>query len=515
MRKFEQKQLLDIMKTFEDAHSEIAGMLAKKDLHSAAALMADCQQSALKVGEIIERLEGMETKTVALLEEYCDLLYNSTVEMNENASSTKISKTLQKQLNKISNSINLELKPNRLEILFLPYKAAMWDSMESVWLAAKKDPSCDTYVMPIPYFDMLPNRKTGKMHYEATEFPDYVPITDWQKYDIEKRHPDIIVIHNPYDDGNLVTSVHPDYYSSKLREYTDLLVYIPYFVSFDNNICFGSGLLYSDRVIVQSESVRETYLKEYRKFEDKNCCKGAFGKAENKFEALGSPKFDKVINTKTEDLDIPDTWLKLINNQDGTRKKVVLFNTTIASLLYGNEKILKKLRNVFDSFENMDNVVLLWRPHPLNSATYEAMRPELIDEYRRIVAQYRQSGWGIYDDSADLNRAIAVSDAYYGDWSSLVALYICTGKPIMIQAVDNSPVPEAVNKVIGNFCAIENKHMSLKEYIDTNRGSTEFYTFAERKNELCSELAVNLDGTAGQKIYEYLKRTTNFGGETK
>ena len=35
-----------------------------------------------------------------------------------------------------------------------------------------------------------------------------------------------------------------------------------------------------------------------------------------------------------------------------------------------------------------------------------------------------------------MNRAIAVSDAYYGDQSSLVALYRKTGKPIMIQNAD-------------------------------------------------------------------------------
>ena len=39
----------------------------------------------------------------------------------------------------------------------------------------------------------------------------------------------------------------------------------------------------------------------------------------------------------------------------------------------------------------------------------------------------------IYDDSSDLNRAITLSDAYYGDLSSVVHLYLKTGKPIMIQ----------------------------------------------------------------------------------
>ena len=85
----------------------------------------------------------------------------------------------------------------------------MWDSLESVWLAAKEDPDCDAYVVPIPYFDRMSDGSFGKMHYEGNLFPDYVDITDWRQYDIEKRYPDIIYFHNPYDGCNFVTSVHP------------------------------------------------------------------------------------------------------------------------------------------------------------------------------------------------------------------------------------------------------------------------------------------------------------------
>ncbi|HBI62772.1 MAG TPA: hypothetical protein DDY31_16460, partial [Lachnospiraceae bacterium] len=76
---------------------------------------------------------------------------------------------------------------------------------------------------------------------------------------------------------------------------------------------------------------------------------------------------------------------------------------------------------------------LLWRPHPLFASTIEAMRPELREEYREIVERYREDGWGIYDDSSDMDRAVEISDAYYGDGSSVVQLYQKTGKAIMLQ----------------------------------------------------------------------------------
>ena len=51
------------------------------------------------------------------------------------------------------------------------------------------------------------------------------------------------------------------------------------------------------------------------------------------------------------------------------------------------------------------------------------------------MEQYQAEGWGIYDDSAELDRAILLSDGYYGDRSSVVSLYQKTEKPLMLQNV--------------------------------------------------------------------------------
>jgi hypothetical protein len=349
----------------------------------------------------------------------------------------------------------------------------MWDSLESIWLAAKDDPYCDAYVVPIPYYDRMQNGTMGQMHYEGDQYPAYVPITDWQTYDMEERHPDIIFIHNPYDGGNHVTIIHPGYYSKRLKEFTDLLVYVPYFVCMDDvpeHFCACSGTMYAGKVIVQSEMIRQTYIRVFKKFEKENHCAGKFGKAEVKFVALGSPKFDKVINSKPEDFTLPDAWQRLIDGPDSTQKKTVLYNTSIEAILRGEEKYLRKVRHVLDIFRDRDDIVLWWRPHPLSEAAYQSMRPQFLAEYQQIVAEFKR--WSIcdkdsdkgdilegkrpnfiYDDSSDLHRAIAWSDAYYGDGSSVVALYEITGKPIMIQNVNVSKKSDEVEKL--SFFAIE------------------------------------------------------------
>lgn len=127
--------------------------------------------------------------------------------------------------------------------------------------------------------------------------------------------------------------------------------------------------------------------------------------------------------------------MRVIRKADGSWKKVIFYNTTVTALLQYNEQYLVKMRDVFRIFyENRGEVALLWRPHPLIESTIKSMKPQLWAEYEKLVQTYRKEGWGIYDDTADMDRAVVLSDAYYGDQSSVVQVYQETGKPVMIQA---------------------------------------------------------------------------------
>ena len=129
--------------------------------------------------------------------------------------------------------------------------------------------------------------------------------------------------------------------------------------------------------------------------------------------------------------------MRVIRKADGSWKKIIFYNTTVTALLQYNEQYLVKMRDVFRIFyENRDEVALLWRPHPLMEATIESMRQELREEYQEIVGAYKRDSWGIYDDSSEMDRAVVLSDGYYGDWSSVMWLYQETGKAVMIQDVE-------------------------------------------------------------------------------
>ena len=85
---------------------------------------------------------------------------------------------------------------------------------------------------------------------------------------------------------------------------------------------------------------------------------------------------DKVLGTSEDDFKIPPEWLPVLEKEDGSRKKVILYNTSVTALLQHDEKMLVKMRSVFETFrESVEDVALLWRPHPLIKATIESMRP--------------------------------------------------------------------------------------------------------------------------------------------
>ena len=331
------------------------------------------------------------------------------------------------------------------EMVFLPYKASMWDSLESVWRAAYEDKdNCLAYVIPIPYCDRNPDGTAKEWHCERDLFPKDVPTLDWQEVDLKAMHPDVIFFHYPYDDCNRVTSVEEIFYSRNIKPCTDKLVYIPYFVlgepKFDYDdpkkaeeveeaeekiahFILEPGVFNADRTIVQSEAMKKVYVNVLTRHT--NADREYW---EEHILGLGSPKFDKVAESRKEDFQLPEEWERIIKG-----RKTILYNTGLTAMLEHTDKYLEKLKSVLETFKAQQDVVLWWRPHPLLISTFESMHPELLDEYLEIVREYRQDGWGLYDDTAELERAVAWTDGYYGDWSSVIQLYQKTGKPIFIQ----------------------------------------------------------------------------------
>lgn len=445
MARLKKEELLKIVQGF----AEILAHIEKKQSAGQDELM-QCQGRVIEFGNYIELryYEEERRDLIPMLEEYCEDLYELSQTGMQDGGPDLVER-MHQLLAAIKEYIKNRLPEYTKETVFLPYKASMWDSLESIYLAAREDQDCMAYVIPIPYFDKNADGSLGKMYYDGGCFPEDIPITSWEAYSIEENRPDRIFIHNPYDGSNFVTTVHPGFYARELRKYTGELVYVPYFVlqeiEPDDQIGIEGikkfielpAVLYADKVIVQSEKMKQIYVNEFIRWAKEKGLSGHYtdrAYQESRILGLGSPKYDKVSRMKKEDMQIPAAWERIIKKPDGSRKKVIFYNTSINAFLGYDEQMLKKIKNVFQTFyDNREEVALLWRPHPLMESTIRSMRPALWEEYSRMTEEYRSAGWGIYDDSEDMNRAILVSDAYYGDGSSVVQLYQKTGKPILLQ----------------------------------------------------------------------------------
>lgn len=433
MRKFVHKQILELVDTVWEG---IGYALSNSKEQSAIIVLQDCYvaieqiENSLKQELSKERYlyyEEISNNIKNIIEDAVDSIIN-------NKSISIIFKNIENKFNLIKKELISESEV-KLEVVFMPYKSSMWDSLESIWRAAKEDKNCECYVIPIPYYDRNPDNSLGVFHYEGKEFPSYVPITHYSGYDLNLRKPDVIYIHNPYDGCNYVTSVHPNYYSYNLKENTDMLVYVPYFVV-GGKVPEGHMQLpvfnYMDKMVVQSDKFKQVY---------KNVI------PENKLVALGSPKIDRTVYFEKHKSEIPREWVDIIGN-----KKVVMYNTSISGILQHGIKAIEKMKYVFSIFKKQNDVILLWRPHPLIEATLKSMRFELFEEYIALKKQYTNEAVGIYDDTSDVTASISISDGYIGEASSsVVYLFGAVGKPIFLMDMEINKVPTEDEKASVSF----------------------------------------------------------------
>lgn len=445
---------MQLVALMEEAHPMLRQIIVNGQYTEAVQLLAGCQESAVQIGNLLEERLGEGIEPVKILEQYCELLYqigeliSQAVEQGVGIDVDDLAGVLAEITEGFKECVERCVPKKR--VLFLTYKASNWKAFDSVWRREKEQNGTQVTVLPIPYYlrDALGAMKEA--YYEGAEYPEYLDIEDYQTYDIEKRHPDIIFIQSPYDSYNYTVSVAPQYYSSVIKNYTDQLIYIPWFkadVPSEENqkakkvmdyYCRMPGVAHADLTIVQSEAMRQAYidyLTEFAGEETRTIW-------EQKIRGDGSPlddaeRYEQERQREQYLQNMPSNWKKMVTRPDGSRKKIVLYGTNVATLMQHGADMIEKIRRCLKVFEeSKEDVVLLWRPHPLFVQAIEKACPECADEYASIVRNYQEYAWGIYDNTQDSDCAVYVCDAYYGDSDSLAHKCEVLKKPVMIENVD-------------------------------------------------------------------------------
>ena len=310
----------EISRQFAEAfvleEEELEKAFSEGQFEAVLSALPSLQERAVMLGNAIEERKGEGTESVHILESFCEALFQLHTSLTAaQASTVEHSKEqlegLRPLLRKLCAALEREIKK---QVVFLPHSAKHFASLRPLIDALREREDTEVKLMPIPYFDRLGDGSLSEMHYEGENFPKEYPITDYRSYNFAAELPDCIVMNSPYDAYNPVWSVDPFFYSEKLKQYTNKLLYIPWFITDEINpenpedgkafynmryYVTVPGIIHADCTIVQSEGMKKAYLAKLSRFIEE---KEVLERLEKKIIGAGSCLFQEKEGQGTEEL---------------------------------------------------------------------------------------------------------------------------------------------------------------------------------------------------------------------
>ena len=423
------EELLLIMK---QAVVMFSALLESGDVESIYSMLEKCQELAVNAGTAIEKSFGLNTDTVKKLEYFCEIVFS----VFEALSSEEIEEFVNKinLLPEITEDILLEYQTEKKkkEILFLPVRAKDFPAMETYLKECMERENTRVLVMPIPFFDRGPDGNIEEEFYEKDLFPANLPLMDYHNYDFSERHPDEIVIQNPWDQYGSGLTVNPDYYSGKIWMFTDKLTYIPYFrvdeitdldeKAIANMKCYviSPGVIYSDLVLVQSDNIKKRY---------RDCL--------NNFpsEIKDNIGIDKISAYPDASSSLEKTGD--VQHEDVLNKKKIVFEFSLSELYIYENKAIEKLQQIMDTFQSFrDSVEVIWVMEDNFEQELRRIKPELTDEFLEIRRAFYQKEMGRIVNAVSIKNELKYMNAFYGSGGYIMNLCIREKLPVMRLSVE-------------------------------------------------------------------------------
>ncbi|MCP0886873.1 hypothetical protein LB941_05905 [Ligilactobacillus sp. WILCCON 0076] len=495
----QKKELTKLLKTINEMVI-LLGMKNNANIQMQNLLLQSLTVAINKIDNILQK----EKKTYEIFNKDIQSLRN--LFNIENGTENLFNKNQLARIQSIVRFIEINVNknlPDKLNIVFMPYKVTMWDSLASIYEEAKNDPNCVVKVVPIPYYEL-----TGKEEiytYEGDLFPKDIKITSYNEYNLEEESPDIIYIHNAYDAYNEVTRVKKEYFTSNLKKYTDMLVFVPYHITgFGKLINDAQYVTYAiptikniDKLVVAGQFVKDAAVK--------------YGIPEEKVLVLGSPKMDAVYQATKDGKKIPEKWKKQLEN-----KFVFALDTNCTYLINNKYSGFAFIQQVFDAARMNPNCAVIWRPHPLSRLTIEHFSPDMLDEYDALVEAIKNNSPEypniVYDDGPEYFSFLSASDAYISELNSIMALYTITEQPMILNSVSLGEAILLPDKAFYHFYdASYPWYQIVKDLINGNDKKRKL------RKKLASQIYSYTDGTSGKMIHQEIKNEVilNMVGKSK
>ncbi|MBQ8912690.1 MAG: CDP-glycerol glycerophosphotransferase family protein, partial [Lachnospiraceae bacterium] len=372
-------------------------------------------------------------------------------------------------------------------IIFLINFPESWNSVKSVYEAAIKDGKYNVYIIAAPQLSSDIATKTGAMGIKNDAYEFFVKNNidvinaskengDW--IDLRDYNPDYVIYTRPYNDA------YPEPFRPvNVCKYAKLY-YIPYAYSMLSDSMLLSVL--PENFIF---CMRKVYLaNKSRKIE---CEKvhPRYGKyAADRFEYLGFPRFDLYEFDETTEKD----------NKRYTIAWMPRWTAGSAADKHKGSHFLLYYKQVIQFAKDNPNVEVIIRPHPKMFGHFVAtgiMSQEEVDDFMNTCESMDNLS---LDKNKDYINTIKNSDLLLADYTSLIAEFFMTGKPVVF-----CDTVEGLNlegqKICGSLYYAENFDQIKERIFRIIGGNDEEYG---NRQKIIHELLPSQSGGIGKSILE-------------
>ena len=392
-----------------------------------------------KYGDYMKLVHTWDSHDYPFFESQKKIIENAGVDINKYTDDYRNYNQFKNKIEEIRIDKEKKDYKDKKMVVFMPFKAKYWNMMAGLWKEYERSGEYTLIAIPAPYYYKNIDGTVEKFN-DDKQYPEYVKIVSPENFDFDNEYVEKIIIQNPYDSYNATTTVHPQFYAKKLAMCTKELIYIPYFeteeinpsdmrayVSMDSYVTMP-GVVYSDKVIVQSEGIKALYVKKLSEY---------FGEETRDIwntKIIGNGKhYIEMENSDSKYDDIPEKWKGYIKKSDGSYKKVILYFICTNDVLENGHRVFDKIKRSMDTFlEYEDSVVPLMMFESNIDEILQMDNPELLEDYNEIKMNFTQY---IVNEN-ELDKAMNLFDAFYGDAGSEAQLCRNSGKPVMIQNVE-------------------------------------------------------------------------------
>lgn len=310
------------------------------------------------------------------------------------------------------------IKKDKINVIFVCHRPAVWESLHSVYDALKADDSFNVYIVAIPNKKELPQLCFSHEVYESEGAEKYwsgygcINGYDYETkkwFDLKKLEPDYVFFQQPYN----ITRCE-EYKSWNVAKYAKIC-YLNYFapVSFGTlyDECAPADFLRDvSFYFTQNKRDHEFILDRYKRigFQDTKCI------------MTGYPRYDKLDEIKSH----CDIW------SDKEHKKFRLIWTPRWTTNEGNCHFFEFKDRLIEFCKEHD-IELVFRPHPQAFKEWASTGEFPLEDQNKLRSLFDSDDRLHLDESSYYLNLFYSSDCLLSDLSSIMYDYFLTKKPII------------------------------------------------------------------------------------